>query len=257
MVATFTRIGLLNFMQYRAEFFMAVGNAVIILASQLLALAVIFAQTPSLAGWTAPGLLGLMGVYFLLSGFIGVIIQPSLERLMEGIRLGTFDFTLLKPADSQLLASIQVVSPARTIDFAIGAGSIVVASSRMSSPLSPAQWCGFVLALLFSVVVVYSFLMILGTCAFWFVKLDNMLRIFSAIFGHAGKWPTTIYPAWLRLALTFLVPVGLAVTVPAEVLAKGVDVGTVGLLAAVSIALLILSRGFWMVGIRHYTGASA
>ena len=44
-------------------------------------------------------LLVLVGIHFFLTGLIGMVMRPSMEALMEGIRLGTFDFLLTKPAD--------------------------------------------------------------------------------------------------------------------------------------------------------------
>ena len=66
--------------------------------------------------------------------------------------------------------------------------------------------------------IVYSFWLILATTAFWFVRIENILVIFQSVY-EAGRWPVGIYPAWLRFALTFLVPVAFAITVPAQALA--------------------------------------
>ena len=41
---------------------------------------------------------------------------------------------------------------------------------------------------------------------------------------EAGRWPIGIYPPWLRAILTFVVPVGFAITVPAEGLVGRLDV---------------------------------
>lgn len=90
-----------------------------------------------------------------------------------------------------------------------------------------------------------------------FISLLNVLKIFNTMFGNAGSWPFTIYPGWLRITLTFLVPVAFAVTIPAESLTGRLDattaVGTL-LLAALFFAG---ARMFWRYALRHYTGASA
>lgn len=257
IVRTYVRLGALNVMQYRGEFFIAVINAAITLITQLLGLAVIFGRTATLDGWTPAGLLALIGVHFFLSGVIGLVIQPSLEQLMEGIRLGTFDFTLTKPADSQLLASVQTVSPARLVDVLVGLGIVGYACVRLGTTIPPLQWLAFCVTLVFGVLIVYSFLMLLGTCAFWFVKLDNILVVFSSVFGQAGRWPITIFPGWMRIVLTFVIPVGFAVTVPAQALASGLDLVTLGSTALVAVLFFVGCRLFWRYAIRHYTGASA
>ena len=52
---------------------------------------------------------------------------------------------------------------------------------------------------------------------------------------QAGRYPVGIYPVWLRLIPTFIVPVAFEVTA----------------------AALAGSRLFWKFGPRHYSGASA
>jgi ABC-2 type transport system permease protein len=127
----------------------------------------------------------------------------------------------------------------------------------MGTVITAQQWLAFVLTLAFGVVIVYSFLLLLGTCAFWFVKLENILVIFSSVFGQAGRWPITIFPPWLRMVLTFVIPVAFAVTVPAQALAGGLT--WLNVLAAGGLAALFFTgaRIFWFIALRRYTGASA
>ena len=254
---TYVRLGVLNIMQYRAEFFVAVVNALITLGTQIIGLAVIFGQTADLSGWSPAGLLTLIGIHFFLAGLIGLVMQPSMEKLMEGIRLGTFDFTLTKPADSQLLASVQVVSPARIVDVGLGIGVIAYGCARLGNPIPPLQWLAFLVTLICGLVIIYSFLLLLSTCAFWFVKLENILVVFNSVFGQAGRWPITIFPGWLRLVLTFVIPVGFAVTIPAQALAGGLQLIMVPAAVGVAAIFLVGSRLFWRYALRHYTGASA
>jgi len=74
---------------------------------------------------------------------------------------------------------------------------------------------------------------------------------------EAGRWPVSLYPGWLRFALTFIVPVAFATTVPAEALSGRLTWQTLLGAVALAAALLVASRWFWRVGIRNYSGASA
>ena len=112
VLRAFLSLGVLNLLQYRSDFAISLLNAVIGLVTQVLALSVVFTATADLGGWGPYDLLVLVGIHFFISGLIGIVMRPSMEALMEGIRLGTFDFLLIKPADSQLLASTQVVAAA-------------------------------------------------------------------------------------------------------------------------------------------------
>ena len=257
VLRAFFALGLLNVVQYRADFFISLLNAAINLLTQIFALSVIFGQTSDLMGWTANDLLVLVGIHFFLTGLIGIVMRPSMEALMEGIRLGTFDFLLTKPADSQLLASAQVMAPQAVTDVVVGLGVIGFGVSRLGVTLSLADLGLFFVMLMAGLVIVYSFLLLLSTCAFWFVKLENILVIFQALFGNAGRWPVTIFPGWLRAFLTFAVPVAFAVTVPAQALTGQLDLGTALLAIGVAAVFFAAARVFWLFALRRYTGASA
>ena len=250
-------VGLLNIVQYRSDFFIAVLNALVSLVTQVLGLSVIFTNTSDLGGWSVDDLLVLIGVHFFISGLIGLVIRPSMEALMEGIRLGTFDFLLTKPADSQLLASSAIVAPQAATDMVMGVGVIIFGITRIGLTLDVVSILLFLVTLVAGLAIVYGFLLILSTMAFWFVKLDNILVIFQALFGTAGRWPVTIFPNWLRPVLTFVVPIAFAVTVPAQALTG--QLAASGALMSVGVATLFLvaSRLFWLVAMRRYTGASA
>ena len=254
---TFFRLGLLNIMQYRTDFYVALANVLITLGTQLLGLQVIFGQTEDLRGWTHTDLIVLVGIHLFVGGLLGLVIRPSMQALMEGIRLGTFDFVLTKPVDSQLFASVQTVAPQSTTDMLFGLGVIAFGMTRLGTELTPGTVALFLVMLLAGTVIIYSFMLILSTLAFWFVRLDNVLVIFQTMFGNAGSWPITIYPGWLRTTLTFFVPVAFAVTIPAESLTGRLEAGTALGTLALAALFFAAARGFWRFALRHYTGASA
>jgi ABC-2 type transport system permease protein len=257
VLRAYLAVGVLNIVQYRSDFVLAVGNALVSLVTQVLGLSVIFSNTADLHGWTADDLLVLIGIHFFISGLIGLVIRPSMQAMMEGIRLGTFDFLLTKPADSQLLASSQVVAPQAATDVVVGLGVVVFGIARVGLQLDVVSVLLFLVTLAAGLATVYGFLLILSTLAFWFVKLDNILVIFQALFGNAGRWPVTIFPSWLRPVLTFVVPIAFAVTVPAQALTGQLALPRALLSVAIAGLFVVGSRVFWLVALRHYTGASA
>jgi ABC-2 type transport system permease protein len=127
---------------------------------------------------------------------------------------------------------------------------------RLGAGIGAGQAIAFAVALLCGGAIVYSFWLILATCSFWFVRVENILVIFQSMY-EAGRWPVSIYPQWLRFALTFVVPVAFATTVPAQALTGRLTSQTLLGAVALAMALLAVSRLFWRVGIRTYSGASA
>jgi ABC-2 type transport system permease protein len=256
LVATYFRLGALNELQYRANFWISLLQSALSLLSALGGMAVIFYHTDALGGWQPMELLALLGIYFLMSGFIGTFVQPSMERFLTDIRLGTLDFVLTKPRDSQLLVSIRRISIWSLIDVLMGAVVLAIALVRLGRPFSIGQLLGFLVVLLAGAVIVYSFWLLLATIAFWFVKVENILVVFQSMY-QAGRWPVSIYPAVLRVVLTFLVPVAFAVTVPAEAIVGRLTSETLALALVLAAAIFVAARAFWRFGVRNYSGASA
>ncbi len=105
----FFRIGAMNELQYRTNFFIHLLQALIALATGLIGLEIVFSHTSTLSGWTSADLLAVMGVYTLMGGVINVGIQPNMQQLLTDVQQGTLDYLLTKPADAQLQASVRKV----------------------------------------------------------------------------------------------------------------------------------------------------
>ena len=139
------------------------------------------------------------------------------------MRDGTLDLSLVKPVDAQLLSSIQSVEIWKLTDVGLGIAVLAVALARLGGAVGVLHAAGFAAALIAGGVIVYSFWLILATSAFWLVRVENILMVFQSMY-EAGRWPVSIYPGWLRFALTFIVPVAFAVTVPAQALSGSLSV---------------------------------
>ncbi len=252
----FAKLGFQNEAAYRANFWVQIFESVLNIGWALAAVGIIFARTDTLAGWRAGELVTLLGVYFVVYGAIQIVIAPSLSKFMEDVRTGALDFTLVKPADAQLLVSLSEVRVWKLVDLLLGLVILASGLGRIASEGGALQALGFLVALVAGAITVYGFWMLLATCAFWFVRLENVLMIFWNMY-QAGRWPVDIYPRWLRWTLTGLVPVALAVTVPAEALAGRLSAGNLALACAVALVISFVSRWFWKTGLRRYSGASA
>jgi ABC-2 type transport system permease protein len=256
LIGSYFRIGALNELQYRVNFFLQLFQSLIALATGLIGLAIVFAHTTELRGWTRPELLAVMGVHVLMGGVIRATIQPNMERLMGDVQQGTLDFALTKPADSQVLVSVREIRIWQTVDIMVGLVLVTVAVYQLQSTLSISAVAGFLIALLLGAMTIYSFWLMLTTGAFWIVRMDQIVELFQGVY-QAGRWPVGIYPGWLRTGLTFLVPIAFAVTVPAEALTGRLTWQTLLGAALLALALMFLARRVWRIGLRHYSGASA
>lgn len=252
----FVKISVLNELQYRTNFYVQIFQSILSLLVALGGLSIVYNHTDSLNGWTSSELLAIVGVYFLIGGGIRTVIQPSMQRLMQDIRTGTLDYIIIKPVETQFIISVRDVQVWKITDFFIGLTLIVIASGQMGLQIRLQDVLVFIFLLMCGLLIVYSFWLALATITFWFIKIDNILVIFETMY-EAGRWPVRIYPPWLEIILTFLVPVAFAVTIPVEGITGRISSGTLLLAAGLAIAALVLSHYFWRIGIRAYSGASA
>ena len=158
---------------------------------------------------------------------------------MNDVREGTLDFVLTKPEDSQVLVSVREVRIWQTVDIVDRARSCSRSACASSDRgIGPVQAAAFVAArCCWAALMIYCFWLILTTGAFWIVRMDEIHELFEGIY-QSGRWPVTIYPGWLRISLTFLVPIAFAVTVPAEALTSRLTLETLALAAVFAVALL-------------------
>lgn len=250
------KIGIASELQYRVNFFIQLFQSFIGLATGLIALALVFSYTSELGGWTRPELLAVLGIYILMGGVINSAIQPNMNRLLREIDDGTLDFALTKPVDGQVLVSVREFRFWSLTDVVTGLAVLGVAVTQLQTRVGIGQALAFVSALLLGGIMVYCFWLILTSVAFWVIRIDDMVGMFQSLFA-AGRWPISIYPDWLRLGLTFLVPLAFAITVPAEALTGRLTLLTLASAAGLAVLLLALARLVWRLGMRKYSGASA
>ena len=253
---TFFKIGLLNELAYRANLYLHLLQSGVAVAGAVGGLLVVFSHTETLGGWRPDEVLAVLGVYLLVGAAIGSVIEPSMAKLMEDVRQGTLDYTLTKPGDAQFLVSVAETRAWGLIDVVLGLAVLGVALSRRGAALGLVDAALFLLMLLAGGVIVYSFFLALAAVAFWSLRVDNILAIFGDIYQTA-RWPIGIYPQWLRFILTFVVPVAIAVTVPAEAVVGRLTGTRVLLALGVAAFALTASRLVWRRGLKRYSGASA
>lgn len=248
------RVAAANDLQYRANFFLQLINSALSLTTGLVAISLVYSHTDQLRGWTEPELLVVMGVHIVLGGIIGSLIEPNMRHLMEEVEEGTFDLVLTRPADAQLLVSIRNFRVWRLVDVILGL--IVIGNGARRLGVSLWAALGFMLAAILGMIVMYCVWLVLTTFAFRFVRADSFTDLFDGMY-QAGRWPVSIYPTWLRGTLTFLIPLALAVTVPAETLTARIGLASLLIGLGATAIVVAITRWVWTENLKRYSGASA
>ena len=244
---------------YRVDTWVNMLLSLMWLGWELLSLGIIFSNTATLGGWGPGELIALLGVFRLINTLMAAVIWPNTEKFNASIRDGSLDYTLLQPVNSMLLVSFSRILIWRVWDLALGV-ALIVAGIRISgssvAAAGPAALLSFLILGASGAVIIYSLWIVMIALTFWFIKFDNNVTILQALLD-AGRYPATVYPAWLRLILTFLVPIALATTVPLQALRGDLNGWSVLVFLGVGIASFLVAGQVWKAGVRHYSGASS
>jgi ABC-2 type transport system permease protein len=243
-------------LQYRLEFAVEGLLALLWIGVTLFPLLVVFGTRPSVAGWTFPEMLVVLGWFVALKGVLEGTLSPSLTQVVEHVRKGTLDFVLLKPADAQLLVSLSKMEPWRLIDLAAAGAIFAIAFQRLGRPPGLVDVLLAAVLLGAAVLVLYSIAILVVSIAFIAVRVDNLLYLFQSVFDVA-RWPSTVFRGVLSVIFTFVIPLALMTTYPSLALLGKLTAGTAVAAMAGSLLFASVARAIWIASIRRYTSASS
>jgi ABC-2 type transport system permease protein len=242
-------------LEYRVNWWMNAFNSLLFLGSGLLVLWVVFTQADAIGGWSFDQAFTLLGVFVFLEAVAMVFLVPNLNRVPDYVRRGELDFLLLKPVSARFIVSTRYASVWWTPQLVLGLGVIGIGMARQGTVGIATITLG-ALMLALAVVILYAVWFALTTTAFWFVKVDNVSEVFTAFFA-AGRFPVSAYPPWVRVVLSYVVPIAFLTTVPAEAVSQ--RLAWPWALGSVAVAGLVLlgSQVLWRAALASYTSASS
>ncbi len=256
LLGTLLKINLQQELAYRADLTVNLLLNIMWLGWELLSLSIIFSNTSSLGGWALGDLIVLLGVFRFAHTLMAAMVWPNTERFNAAMRDGSLDYTLLQPASSLFLISFSRLILWRVWDLLLGGALIWIGTSMGARGVEPGNYAAFVLLLLSGVCILYSLWVAMLAFTFWFIKFDNNVTILQALL-EAGRYPATVYPPWLRLIVTFVVPIAVATTVPVQALRGDLAWWQLLLYLAVAAASVLAASRIWRTGVRRYSGASS
>jgi ABC-2 type transport system permease protein len=250
------RVSIQTAMQYRADFVVQGAMSLYWLGWNLLPLVILYGDRETVAGWDFPSALVVISWFVILRGILEGAINPSLVDVVERIRLGSFDYVLLKPADSQFMVSTMRYDPWRVVDVLGGVALLIYAFVRIGHAPSPGEIAAGALLLTAGVIVLYALWIGIVAASFWVIRLDNLTYLLDAVFDTA-RWPSQIFKGAWRIIFTFVLPLALMTTYPAMAILGRIELGTAVACVAGALGLSIVARLLWIGAVRNYTSASS
>jgi ABC-2 type transport system permease protein len=250
------RTSLTTGMQYRWDFVIDGAMSLFWAAMALLPLWVFGGERRAVAGWTYPEMIVVVGLFTLLKGLLDGAVNPSLQAVVEHIRQGTLDFVLIKPADAQFLVSTAKFDPWKMVDVPAGAAVCALGFKLLGHGPSPTQVAAALALLAGAALTLYALWILVVCAAFWVVRLDNLSYLFMSIFDFA-RWPNSIFRGTVRVIFTFVIPLAIMTTYPAEALLGRLALTDGASVLVGALFFGVVARLVWLRAIGRYTSASS
>lgn len=250
------RIRALHELHYRANLFLNLLQVLIDLAIGIVVIRLVFANVDDLNGWTQSELLAVLGTFTILDSLLRAVVLPNMWAIVQDVHDGSFDAVLLMPVDEQLVVTARELSVWDLSGVLIGAGVTAYAAVGLEAATA-AEAIAYVALLPAAVAIVYGFFLAVTSLAFRIIRLDELLFRLAQNASYSGRWPLGIYPNWLRVSLTLIVPMGIAVTIPSNALTGRMSWLTISIALVTAGVVVTISRWLFRRGIRAYSGASA
>lgn len=256
LLSAFLKVNIQMSLAYRADTVVNILLNLMWLGWELLSLNIIFSNTETIGGWGFGELIALLGVFRLVNTLMFAIIWPNTEKFNQSIRDGSMDYTLLQPVNSMFLVTFSRITVWRAWDLLLAVALIVIGINMNGDITTPLQILSFILLTVSGAVVIYSLWIVLIALTFWFTKFDNNVTILHALMD-AGRYPVTVYPVWLRILVTFVIPIAVATTIPLQGLRGELDILRMLMFLGIGLASFLIASQVWKRGLKQYSGASS
>lgn len=238
------RLGSLGFLigkTFRLVFFFAFVMAV-------------FKHVDSVAGYT----LEETALFFLTYNIVdmsAMIFFRGVYGARRTVAEGDFDFYLVQPC-SPLFRMV-----ASTVDFldVLTIIPVLVLTGMVFGHLPPAPWTAYAAYFLLvgnAVALMFAIHVAVAALAVRTHEMDNAIWVFRNVM-FMGRFPADVYARPVRLALTFVLPVAVMTSFPAQAFLGRLSTGWTAYALGLSSVATALSLWFWRDCVSRYTSSSS
>jgi ABC-2 type transport system permease protein len=260
LYTAFARISLQGEMAFRANYLIKTFVEVAWLCLMAFFYDRLFEYTSIVAGWSKSEYFFFLGTYFLMESMIETLFMSNVVEFSELVRSGNLDLMLLKPVDEQFLVTCKQVEFSTVPNGLFG---LFLMSRSLTQIGTMPEWeriAAFAVTMICSVGIAYSFLLMLAATAVWMVRNQSLYELWW-LFMSFVRYPREIFNApWvygIGWFFTFMIPVALAVNVPAESMVQVLDPRLVMYFVAATLFALWFSRWVFRRALRSYRSASS
>jgi ABC-2 type transport system permease protein len=242
-----------SMVEYPADFWVMVSSGALWQVLQFAFIAILFANVSAVAGWNYHEMLVLIG-FLSLAGSATAVFWDGVWSIGSMVVKGDIDYRIARPAPVIVQVASAHIGMQAFGELTLGVAMFVY--GWIGAGLSPSLIPVALLLLACGIVIETALLTALCAINFW---IKGGMSVFAFLMidlqENVMRFPLGIYPAAVRVAATFVVPVAFASFIPVQILTSRLSewwlVGPpLAAAATVAVAALVV-RG----GLRSYDSA--
>jgi ABC-2 type transport system permease protein len=239
-------------LEYRADFFSAVIASFLGTAASFGFLLIVFSRVSALRGWKFEEMVFLYGFSLIPVGIFNVFSWNLWMFADRYLIEGRFDRVLLRPVSSIFQVLFESFRLESLESIVTGIVAVVWSSKRLGIRFDVGDVVLFAVWAISGGVIYLAIFIGLTATSFW---IEDRIGISPPVFNlmQFGRYPLTIYDAWVRFALSFVIPFAFASFYPT---ARFLDrpeflayFWAVPLVAAISLSIAL---SLWKTGVARY-----
>ncbi len=256
LLGIFYRNALMAALEYRLNFWSLLLVQLFWTVWSAIGVGIPFLYVHSIAGWTYPELLVVVGMFTFMKGYLDIVLVPNLSQMTEYVRMGTLDYILTKPINSQFLVSLRNLGLEGWASAPLGIGLVAYGLWVFRYLPSLLDILAFLLLTFSALIMLYSLNLAIQSLTFWVVDLEAADSLVDSAV-EVGRFPVAFYGGWLRFVFTAVIPVAFLTTFPAQALLGRSPGWLVPVAAVVALASFIAASAFWRFALGAYASASS
>jgi len=256
LYGTMVRASLQREIEFRANFWAKIVQNIIWLGFFFLIVKVLYSQTTSIAGWNEGRMFLLVATVYMMSAVVAAVFGMSVVEIPTLVRMGTLDYVLVKPVDSQFWVSVRLFSFDQIGSILASVGLLIYGINTGNVGLTATNFIMYVCLSAAAIVLFYAFQLAMMTLGIWLVRVENLWVLGESVF-QVARFPIDVFPRGLQVAFIYYVPLAFIATIPTRALWGDVSPTLFWLGLAWAAVGFLLSRAFWRFALRYYTSASS
>ncbi len=245
-------------MEYRDDFIIGIIAMILSNVMTVIFFWVILQNVPSISGWTINEMMFLLGVDITVWGIWNAFLKGSAPwRIGNHIRQGSLDRVMVQPMKPLKYLVISVFDSDGLGDLFSGLVILFYGMTHVGIVWGLQNLLLLSIFILSGSIILFSIFLVLSTLSFWTTETGAVVDTMW-ILGHFTEYPLEIYNKYIKVFLTFILPIAFINYFPVSALLnKGVWTSLQYLSPLVAIISFAVAYSFWKFGLKHYSSTGS